>query len=232
MHFNLLAIPTIIGSAAFFCLGVILERRAQSTTQRRFLFLVGLILAIPGILFVLYYTHLFDRAAWFYNFRILPFTEITGSGLGLILGMLYSWFQPESLSGRLIAPTALLALVSVPFMKPILVPIDVTRLQDRCEGEVCMQSTFSTCGPSSAATILKVFGQSASERQLATESFTYRGGTEIWYLARALRRRGLNARVVQRSLDGTPLPAPAIAGVVLLAEQATSLQFFGTHPTR
>src|SRR5262249_16479292 len=151
----------------------------------------------------------------FYNFRILPFTEIMGSGLGLILGILYSWFQPEALGGKLTAPAALLALVSVPFIKPILAPIDLTRLQDRCDGEVCMQSTFSTCGPSSAATILKLFGQNASERQLAAESFTYRGGTEIWYLARVFRQRGLDTHVVQRSLDSTWLPSPAIAGVVL-----------------
>src|SRR5215813_388239 len=212
MHFNFLAIPALICAAAFFCLGAFLERRAQSAAQRRLLFLLGLILAVPGILFVLYYSHLFDRAAWFYNFRILPFTEIMGSGLGLILGILYSWFQPEALGGKLTAPAALLALVSVPFIKPILAPIDLTRLQDRCDGEVCMQSTFSTCGPSSAATILKLFGQNASERQLAAESFTYRGGTEIWYLARALRQRGLDTHVVQRSLDSTWLPSPAIAG--------------------
>ncbi len=68
---------------------------------------------------------------------------------------------------------------------------------------------------SSAATILKSFGERASEKQLATECFTYRGGTESWYLVRAFRRRGFEAHVVVQSPDITSLPSPAIAGVVL-----------------
>lgn len=78
-----------------------------------------------------------------------------------------------------------------------------------------MQTTFSTCGPSSAATLLEAFGQPASERQLASECLTSRGGTEIWYIARALRRRGFRTQVLIRPPDGLLPPSPAIAGVVL-----------------
>lgn len=77
-----------------------------------------------------------------------------------------------------------------------------------------MQSTPSTCGPASAATLLRAFGQRASERELAEEALTYQGGTENWYLARALRHRGLNVNV-RIVTPGDSFPAPSIAGVVL-----------------
>ena len=78
-----------------------------------------------------------------------------------------------------------------------------------------MQSTFSTCGPSSAATLLKAFGQAASEKQLASECLTSRGGTEIWYIARAFERRGFHTQVLIQPWDSLSPPSPAIAGVVL-----------------
>jgi ABC-type bacteriocin/lantibiotic exporter with double-glycine peptidase domain len=78
-----------------------------------------------------------------------------------------------------------------------------------------MQSTHSTCGPSSSATILKLLGRSSSEKELARECLTSRGGTEIWYIARAFERRGLHASVQIQPLDHLSPPSPAIAGVVL-----------------
>lgn len=50
---------------------------------------------------------------------------------------------------------------------------------------------------------------------MARESLTSRGGTEIWYLARALRRRGLETMVVIRPTPVTDIPSRSIAGVVL-----------------
>jgi len=88
-------------------------------------------------------------------------------------------------------------------------------LRDRCEGEVCMQSAFSTCGPSSAATLLKTLGQTASEKQLAGECLTSRGGTEIWYIARAFQRRGFRTQVLIEPKEALSPPSPAIAGVVM-----------------
>ena len=215
MHVNPLAIPTVLGAGILFWLGGTLERRIVGRTVRRWLVFAGVLLAIPGCLFILYYAHLFDGFAWFYNLRALPFTELLAAGPGFIVGFLHSWFQPEKWGEKLIAPVTLAVLVFVPFMKPVLVPLDLRALRNDCPGEVCMQSTSSTCGPSSAATILKLFGQKASEKQLATECYTYRGGTEIWYLARALKRRGFDTQVVIQPPQSTSLPAPAIAGVVL-----------------
>lgn len=55
----------------------------------------------------------------------------------------------------------------------------------------------------------------ASEKELAKEALTYRGGTENWYLARALRRRGFNADFVVQPSKSLSIPSPSIAGVRL-----------------
>jgi hypothetical protein len=215
MQLNPSVLPTILCSALLFYLGSFLGRQAVSRVNKGCLLLAGIVLASPGLLFVLYYTHTFDNASWFYSFRTLPFTELLAGGIGLPAGILNSWFEPETTGEQLIVPTALLVLTLIPFVKPLLDPIDLSHLRDQCEGEVCLQSTFSTCGPSSAATLLKVLGQTASEKQLATESLTSRGGTEIWYLARAFERRGLRTRVVIQAPDKISPPSPSIAGVIL-----------------
>jgi|SRR5579863_896751 peptidase C39-like protein len=209
------AMLTLLGTAVLFFCGSFLGKKAGSRLSKIVLLSIGIFLAGPGLLFVFYYTHLFDDAAWFYRFRILPFTEFLPAGLGLLAGVLNSWFEPESLGEKLVFPAALSVLVLIPFVKPLLDPIELHRLRDRCEGEVCMQSTFSTCGPSSAATLLKEFGQTSSEKELARECLTSRGGTEIWYIARAFERRGFRVRVLIQPPDRLSPPSRAIAGVVL-----------------
>ena len=215
MHLFPVTLLTVFGAGTLFYLGSFLGKSAVSRSRRLWLLLAGVILAAPGLLFVFYYTHLFDNAAWFYSFRILRFTEFLPAGLGLLAGVLYAWWEPETLGERLVVPTVLTVLVLIPFLKPLLDPLELDRLRDHCEGEVCMQSTFSTCGPSSAATLLKAFGLAASEKQLARECLTSRGGTEIWYIARAFERRGFRPQVLIQPAESLALPSPAIAGVVL-----------------
>lgn len=65
------------------------------------------------------------------------------------------------------------------------------------------------------ATILGDFGVSVSERQMAKEAHSYIGGTEAWYLARAVRDRGCSARFSLSSGFDPGIPLPAIAGVRL-----------------
>lgn len=216
LHANPLFLPTVMSAAIFFWLGVTLERKMPSRALRVSLLLIAFVLAIPGLLFVLYYLHLFDSAAWFYNLRTARYTELLASGIGLLAGVVQAWWQPESIEKKAAAPCLLFVLVLIPFVKPLLDPLDLSQLKDRCEGDVCLQSTFSTCGPASAATLLKVFGKDASEKELARDSLTSRGGTEIWYLARALHRRGIGTHVViEPAINDVTLLSPAIAGVVL-----------------
>jgi len=209
-----MVIPTLLGAVVLFWLGRAAGKRIRSRRASRLSGTAAAVLAAPGLLFVIYYAHLFDGAAWFYRFRSVPMTELTACGLGFGAGLA----QARRIGGPAGAfgwPAALLLLILIPFIKPILDPVTFDH-ERRSPGEgVVLQSTMSTCGPASAATLLNVLGHPASERELAREAFTSRGGTESWYLARALRRRGLDVEFQIRSPDGGDLPSPAIAGVLL-----------------
>jgi ABC-type bacteriocin/lantibiotic exporter with double-glycine peptidase domain len=65
------------------------------------------------------------------------------------------------------------------------------------------------------ATILRFYDIDATELELARECHTYRGGTECWYIARALRRRGLRVRFVIDKTGERPTGIPCIAGVLV-----------------
>jgi predicted double-glycine peptidase len=230
MRLNPTVVPVFVFAIVLFRTGSVLEKKTVSRAGRVCLFGASILLSLPSFLFALYYTHLFDSAVWFYSFRTWPYTELVIAGCGLLGEVLNSWFGPETLGERAIVPAALSVLLMIPFVKPLLDPIDLEQLSERCEGEVCMQSTHSTCGPSSSATILKLFGQTASERGLARECLTSRGGTKIWYIARAIKRRGLRASVQIQSLDHLSPPSPAIAGVVLPGGAGHFIAIINTTP--
>lgn len=202
-------------SLGFFWVGAKLWGIIQPRFGRLVLLSVSCLFSIPGLLFTLYYTHLFDSAAWFYNLRIFPFSELFAGCLGLPAGILFVQFELEGRIQRAAIPIGLAAFLSVPYLKPLLDPVDLDRLKTSCPGEVCLQSTPSTCGPNSVATILKTFGDTVSEKQIAEEAFTSHGGTEIWYLARVLQHRGFSTRVVLQAPSRLDPPLPSVAGVIL-----------------
>jgi hypothetical protein len=201
-------IPTLCSAGVLFWCGQVVGRRSNLRIGACF---VGIVLAVPGILFLIYYLHVLDRSVWFYNFRAVPGTELLAAGIAFVAGVLQAMLEPVTAGEKILLPSAAIVLISIPFVKPLLGAVDCSKLADHCEGQICMQSTPSTCGP---ATLLQAFGLSGSERDLAIEALTYQGGTENWYLIRALRRRGLtvNVKILE---PGDAFPAPSIAGVVL-----------------
>lgn len=86
--------------------------------------------------------------------------------------------------------------------------------EDVWTGEVCLQTTDSTCGPASLATCLRALGLSGKDGDLAIESQTNNDGTLIADLARAAREHGATAsfHAHGKALD---VPLPAIASVTL-----------------
>lgn len=215
MQINPLATPTAVLAGALFWLGYVLERKAKAPAKHRSLRLLASLLALPCLVSDLFYTHLFDSWGGFYSFRAIPFSELSLAGVGLFAGVVFASIEPETLGERLVVPIGLVILVGLPFSKTVLAPIEIAALHETCESEVCLQSTPSTCGPSSAATVLKHYGFEASEKELAREALTYRGGTENWYLARALRRRGFDADFLVQPSESPTIPSPSIAGVRL-----------------
>jgi hypothetical protein len=198
-------IPTFLLACGWFATGEsYYERRPRLSLA------IGVLLAIPCALAVFYYIHLLDNAIWYYELRTVPWIELTFSGIGFLGGAIHRWNDVETKVGRITVPVLFAVILLIPFMKPILQPLDTAALRDKCTGSVCLQSSYATCGPASAATLLRGFGKSVTERELAIDSYTYAGGTEAWYLARAIRRRGAEVEFV---LSSNTLPAPSIAGV-------------------
>lgn len=172
----------------------------------------GMIAAIPGMSFAVHYAHLFPESDWYYQFRSIVGTEFLMVFVGVAGGLM------ATLLPRLLLFLPLLGVVGfsfVPVSKPFIGPIQPELLQDKWDGEVCLQSTPSTCGAASTATILKQLGVNVTESEIAKEAHSYSGGTEAWYLARAASTRGFDVDFIF-SRGFTPEEGlPAVVGVRL-----------------
>lgn len=217
LSMNWMLIPTLILGFAAFGVGCQWARR---TSGRAILvsWLLVMLLAAPGVLYAAYYSRLLGEPIWLYQTRTMPGSELLASFAGFAAG----WFQVRVIPGlrlsragkMLLVPVLLAFGLMLPYLKPVFRPLRLSSLRDEWSEGVCMQSSFATCGPASAATILRELGVQASERELAVEAFSCASGTENWYLARALRRRGLTTGFrLDKNLQA---PLPAIAGVRLV----------------
>lgn len=172
--------------------------------------LASTLLAIPGASFAGYYTHVFPEPSWYYEFRSWRGTECLLIILGIAGGLIAS-LLPRRLLILPLFGTAAFALA--PVLKPFVRPIPPESLNDSWDAGICLQSTPSTCGAASVATILKHYGLTVSERELARDAHSYVGGTEAWYLARVVRDRGCDAHFHFSSGFNPQIPVPAVAGV-------------------
>lgn len=213
---NPLFIPTIILAGILFLIGEKIAARNRSV----WLVVAGIIAAVPAIIFAAYYTKIFGEAAWLYRFRSLPFIELTGSGIGFFAGWLQlqraqNAYLKKHISGFFI-PFLTLICISAPYLKQIVLRPDWGKFENRWSENICMQSSESSCGPASAATLLRFLGdETVTEVSLARECFTSRRGTENWYLVRALRHRGLIANCVVTQPGVEHVLFPSVAGVKL-----------------
>ena len=211
MHPNILGvISAILAILSFF--GAYRAARNRPAQTRLLLASLALVAAMPGASFATYYAHILPEPGWYYQFRSLPGTELlvvfVGVAGGLVATLLPRVFLTLPLLGVVIFSLA-------PIIKPFIGPIEASALKDEWDGAICLQSTPSTCGAASTATVLKYLGGQATESKLAMEAHSYIGGTEAWYLARAARSRGFRVQ-----FDFTPefspdRGLPAVVGVRL-----------------
>jgi hypothetical protein len=188
--------------AAFIALHVVAwkltEKRSRAVQVTTALLLS--LLCLPGAWFAFYYLHFLPEPPLLYQLRSLPlgegFLALFGAAAGAWRNVL-----PRLLKSL---PTAAGAfLLTIPFLKPVFRPLDTAALEERWEGDVCYQSSVVTCGPASAANILRHLGDhEVTERDLARESWSSQSSTEAWHLARALRHRGYKVRFL--APDGLP----------------------------
>lgn len=210
--------PNLLGllCAALALAGFALTHRQAKTWPQRRLWrwlAVGSLASSPALYHAAHYLHVFPETAWFYEARSWRGVELLVVAVGPTAGLL------AALLPRRLLLLPLLACVGVtwgPFLKPILAPVRASGPSDTWTHGVSIQSTFSTCGPAATATILRRFGLSRTETEIARAAHTYAGGTEAWYLARYLRAQGLRARFTLREAGfPTEMTPPAILGVTL-----------------
>ncbi len=213
MNVNWLVFPTLVLALLLFVCGQRSMQRCHTCTRKLGLVVLWFLLGIPGFLFPLFYLHGMDDAKWFYEFRSLPCAELAAAGTGLLAGSLAGLIRGPAIIIRPFFIAVLCLGIVTPHMKPVLAPVSGDRFLDRWQDDVCMQSTASSCGAASAATVFRSFGIPLTEKELARECFTYLGGTENWFIARAFRRRGCAVTYrIEKSLP-PDLQTPAIAGV-------------------
>lgn len=211
MNPNWLGILSAILALVAFC--VVYRGVRKWSVRRRILFaLAACIAALPGASLAVYYAHVIPETSWYYQFRSIAGTELLIVWIG-VAGGLIATLLPRVL---LIVPLlGVVAFSAAPILKPFINPIPKDAWQNTWDGEVCLQSTSSTCGAASTATILKHFGVEVTEAELAAEAHSYGGGTEAWYLARAARSRGFDVDFKFTPGFPTENGLPAVVGVRL-----------------
>jgi hypothetical protein len=210
--------PTLAASVILFWAGYRMVRAARAPSHIALLWMTALVLALPGGFFTCYYTGWLGEPLWLYRFRTISGSEISAAGLGLLAGVLEgtreSWPRFKRLTSRLGIPVLFAIILFVPYVKPLSRPLQLPGSPRGWVNGVCLQSTSSTCGPASAATLTRLAGKTIEEFDLARECFTSGKGTENWYLARALKRHGMQV-AFRKTATNTDLLFPAIAGVKL-----------------
>ena len=107
----------------------------------------------------------------------------------------------------------LIALVTLPYLKHILTPLDYDAINNKIVDGVTIQSAQSTCGPSSLASILRTVGIEKTEQEIARSCYTTATGTEVWNIKKYLKDIGVRSEYV---IDEELMPQwPAIAGVMM-----------------
>jgi hypothetical protein len=211
MHANLLGLAAAVLSLVIFK-GAYDRLRQRSPSVKAAWLGVGLLLSVPAVLSGVYYLHVLPEWEWFYTFRSWAGTEFLAVFLGVAAGA-FAALLPRWL---LILPLfAMMALAAIPYVKPVLAPLKDEAFHNRTQGEYILQSTSATCGPSSVCNALHQLGVSATEYEIARSAHTYAGGTEAWYLARAIRAKGLAPRFFIRETFDPNVGLPAIVGVRL-----------------
>jgi hypothetical protein len=183
------------------------------------LWVLASVLALPALTYALYYSRLMGEPIWLYRLRAVPGSEMLAAASGFLAALVQVRAIPRlrlSPLGRItLVPIVLAVGLLLPYLKPVFRPLHPETLSDVWIDGVCHQSSGGTCGPASVATILRQLGVNANERELAEEAYSAASGTENWYLARAIKKRGPGVNFLKSSPATAPLPA--VAGVRLLS---------------
>ncbi len=210
-NYNL--IPAIIIGFLLYYAGLRLSKRMFINTQRWLMGVLFFVLCLPALSFILYYAHILGEPLWYIEFRSIDYIEVLSAMWGLFFGFVFAG-KPMNKYLRLQWPVICIVFIFIPFAKSWLMPPEIlgTVMQDNWDNGVCMQTTHSTCGPASLATVMNGYKIPVTERQLAIGCYTAVSGTEIWYIIRYARNHGMRVNI-QIERDIQQVSVPAILGV-------------------
>jgi hypothetical protein len=175
----------------------------------------AVILALPAIVFSAYYVRVFNEPIWLYRLRAVPGSELLAPLSGIGTGWLAARLDQRFNISTFTTGGLFLGLLFLPYLKSWIWPLDLSTLSQKWNGEVCLQTTPSTCGLASAATVLRMKGINVEESDLAEDAFSTQSGTENWYLKRSIEKHGATCSYVHLTPPFADLPCPSIAGIKL-----------------
>lgn len=192
--------------------------RYSTVAARVGLILLGAVLAVPAVLFSSNYLLLLPYGDWFYNLHALPGVEMSSGLVGAMLGVMFasSKLRPAKLNAPILALCTVLAsvLLITPFAKQLFWGMDYSKLHDKWEDGICIQTSDRTCVPACIATIIRMQGGHITEPELARAAGTTKRGTEAWYMMRALKKWGYKP-CYKRLRSVKDAPVPSVVGVSL-----------------
>jgi hypothetical protein len=209
MPLNPLQFLVYAGALFFFWLG---RRVALAGDKSPWVGGAFFLLAVPALCYDLYYLRVWEEPMWLYRIRSWPASELLAAPAGLFAGWAQGRLQGRWRVSVLSASVLMLLGLTVPYVKQLAAPVE---LSEKWRDGVCLQSSPSTCGPASAATLLTALGVPTLEAEIARDAFTTWSGTENWYLRRAIERRGIKCDYAWITPPVTRLPHPSIAGLKL-----------------
>lgn len=154
---------------------------------------------------------------------ILPYSNLVIIGnwfplfVGGLAGLVWGRFR-DSTSRRWATIVLLLGVGAYSTLSPVLG--QPPQCADQWEGDLCLQSTMSTCSPAAAATLLRHYGIQATEQEMAELCLT-RDGTTWMGLYRGLKLKTAGTAWdvelvdVDRPSAGSLPPGPILLCVML-----------------
>lgn len=161
-----------------------------------------------------YVSDLIGENPYYAYFRAYPYTElliVLIAPLAALITQLMVINYGKKVFVSLLGSIILMLYISTPFIKPIIRPLP-KEINDKWFENIALQTTRSTCGPASLATIMKYYGDKGSEKNIARAAFSSASGTENWYLARYAQQHGYQYHFLHNNILSR-IPTPAIIGV-------------------
>lgn len=216
----------LLSPALFFASGRLFSQLQSRAGKRRYI-AITLIMALVSLTIpAAYLSNAIGENPGYAQFRALaysellvclsaPFAGIVCVGITSILSKADGkrWLKR---SIYLLCLFTVLGYTSLPFVKQLAKPRpfypNAATLGNRWVDGVALQTTPSTCGPASLATILARYGGAETEAEIAVQAYSSSRGTENWYLARYVEQLGYQYRFLTEP-NIAKVPTPSIIGV-------------------